>query len=373
MERETEAALLWSTPRLRPAELVRLRELLYQRLDWTRVLGILGAHRTMGVAWHNVLDHLIAERGKLQPSYLFKTLEVMYKGQLIMAGEQIDYSVELLDALDAAGIPCAMLKGGAVTLMAYPSPGMRVFNDNDVLVEHERLAEVSRVLAELGYQQGSWNYAEGAVLPARRRDIMLYPVSSHQTHPFMRPTPAAWTLECHRVDLHFSVDLLTANRTDDVVRELLSRRVTVGEAGMWALDPVDMVVFGCVHFFKEAVYFNEVARLKDLVLYKLVDLVALLDAPDYPVVPDDVVARALAMGVGEQVYHALRHASVLFPGRVPDQLLGALRPASEDYLDEVTDDDGRVYRWTAPIEERFFDGLRFADLGIQAPPPFGTR
>lgn len=354
--------MLCSTPRLRTEEIPRLRELLYGKPDWNRVLGILATHRTMGTAWYNMLTHLIEERAKLPSTYLFKIPEVTFKGQRIMAREQIDLSLELMAALEAAGVASAMLKGGAVARMAYPSLGMRVFNDNDILVDHRALPEAGAVLRRLGYEQGSWDYRKSVIRPATRASIMSYPVSSHQTHPYMRPTPDALTLECHRVDLHFSVDLMTSNRTDAIVDDLLDRRIAVGDPPLWTLDPVDMTVFGCIHFYKEAAACNEVRRNKDLVLYKLVDLLALLDNTEYPVDPDVLVARAAAMGVTDQVYHALYHLDQLFPGRVPDGLLDRLRPADDTYLDVVIDDDGTRYRWTVPILTRFFDARRHAAL-----------
>jgi hypothetical protein len=365
MSPETEAALLWSIPRLRPAELDRLRELLYTRLDWTRVLGILATHRTMGVAWHNVLRHLIGERGALVPTYLFKGLEVAYKGQAAIAREQIVSTLELLDALSAEGIPAVVLKGAGVARMAYPDLGMRVFNDNDVLVEHGRIADAGAVLHRLGYVQGSWDYDAGTVRPARRADILKYPVSSHQTHPYQRPVDGP-ALECHRVDLHFSVDLTTSNRTDAVVGDLLRRRVTVGEPPLWTVDPTDMFVFCCVHFAREATHYGEVARLKDLVLYKLVDLLALLDGA---VEPAGIAGRSVEFGATDQAYHALFHLDALFPGRVPPDLLATLRPDAADRVHEVVDGDRRVYRWEAPIVERFFDNRRFTRLGNGSPLP----
>jgi Uncharacterised nucleotidyltransferase len=364
---EIDAALLWSTPRLRPAELERLRELLHSRLDWTAVLGILAVHRTMGVAWHNVLAHFIEERGQLTASYVFKGIEVMYKGQALMARDQIRYSRELMDALAAAGIRSALLKGAAVAGLAYPGLGMRVFNDNDILIDRDRLTDAGAVLADLGYVQGSWDYAKAQVRPARRADVMLYPVSSHQTHPYQRPTPAAATLECHRVDLHFSLDLLTPNRTDAAVADLLDHRVLLPDPPLWTLDPVDATVFVAVHFAKEAGYYGEVVRVKDLVLYKLVDLLALLSGSAHPVDPAALAARAVGLGLAEPVYHALHHADVLFPDRVPAGLLAALRPASLDYLDEVVDDAGTVHRWSVPIADRFFDARRLAKLAPAVP------
>ncbi|WP_214414765.1 nucleotidyltransferase family protein [Sphaerisporangium fuscum] len=362
MSLETETALLWSTPRLEAAEVARLRELLYTDLDWTRVLGVLATHRTMGVAWYNTLEHLIEERGALRPTYFFKGPEVTFKGQRIMAEEQITYSLELFGALGAAGVPCAMLKGGAVASMAYPSLGMRVFNDNDVLVPHSRLAEVGVVMKELGYEQGSWDYAEAKVRPARRSDVILFAINSHQTHPYSRPTPRAATLECHRVDIHFSVDLLTPNRTDDLVSDLLDRRVPVGDPPLWALHQHDMFILACVHYFKEATHHHEVARLKDLVLYKLIDLLAMLTSHEFPLDIVALVSRIRQIGYERPVYFALSHLAELFPARVPPGLAEELRPASTDYVHEVLDEKGRTYRWTTPLATRFFDALRARDL-----------
>jgi hypothetical protein len=183
----------------------------------------------------------------------------------------------------------------------------------------------------------------------------------------MRATADAATLECHRVDLHFSVDLLTPNRTDAAVADLLDRRVRLPDPPLWTLEPVDAAVFVAVHFAKEAGYYGEVVRIKDLVLYKLVDLLALLSGTAYPVDPDALARRATELGVPEHVYHALHHADALFPGRVPAGLLAALRPSGLDYLDEVVDDAGTVYRWSVPIVDRFFDTRRLAGLTPREP------
>jgi Uncharacterised nucleotidyltransferase len=155
---------------------------------------------------------------------------------------------------------------------------------------------------------------------------------------------------------------LTSNRRDGVVADLLSRRVRLGDPPLWSLDPVDTFIFCCVHFAKEAVYHAEVVRLKDLVLYKLVDLVALLDATDHPIDPPALVSRSTELGLGDQVYHALFHAAQLFRDRVPAALLAALRPADDAYVHEVSDDTGQVYRWTTTVVERFFDIQRLARL-----------
>ena len=326
------------------------------------MIGMLAVHRTMGHAWQNILDYFIEERGSLPAAYLFKALEVMHKGQRIMAREQLDHCAELQHALEENGVRSALLKGTAMVRMGFRSAGMRVFNDNDLLVERSQLTEASQVLKRLGYVQGSWNYAAATVRRAARRDIVLFPIHSHQTHPYMRPTPQALTLECHRLDLHFSVDLLTSNRTDKVVSELLARRVPYTSPTTWTLHRDDMFIFGCVHYYKEATHRDEVERLKDLVLYKLVDLLELLENPQTPVCCNSLVARTWHLKQQASVYFALDALDQLFPGRVPSSLLTDLAPSSRAYLDEVADASGAIHRWQAPLVQRFFNPHRMAEL-----------
>jgi hypothetical protein len=180
----------------------------------------------------------------------------------------------------------------------------------------------------------------------------------------MRPTPTALTLECHRVDLHFSIDLMTSNRTDAIVDDLLRHRVLLADPDMWVLRRADMVVFGSIHFYKEAIARGEVNRLKDLVLYKLVDVLALVSDPDDPIGTDRLVERVRELGQERAVFYTLSAVDTLFPGKLDRALLAALAPASSDYLDEVVDESGRVYRWQKPLLARFFDPRRMTELAV---------
>jgi hypothetical protein len=138
--------------------------------------------------------------------------------------------------------------------------------------------------------------------------------------------------------------------------------VPVGDPPLWALHQEDMFILGCVHYFKEATHYREVLKLKDLVLYKLVDLLAMLGGAAFPLEPAALLARVRGIGHERPVYFALAHLDELFPGRVPAALLEGLRPDSTGYLNEVADEKGRTYRWTAPLAERFFDAHRARSL-----------
>jgi hypothetical protein len=121
-------------------------------------------------------------------------------------------------------------------------------------------------------------------------------------------------------------------------------------------------VFLCVHFQREAAHAGEIERGKDLMLYKLTDLLALLRGTDFPVTVDEVVARAVELGLGDEVYFALSYLDTLYPGTVPAGALAEITPVSPTFLDEVHDDRGAVTTWPVPIAQRFFDARRALHL-----------
>jgi hypothetical protein len=359
---EIELVLLLSTPRLRAGEVERLRELAGQVLDWNQVFGMLVLHRTGGVAWRNVIEHDLHEPSSFRPLFALKGLEMMFRAQQLLVREQLEQNARLVAEFDRRGITSALMKGIAVVRMGYPDPGMRTFNDNDLLFERIQLGEVGALLKELGYVQGWWDPKARVVRPAARSEVLLHSVTSHETFPYARATPGAAILSEHRIDVHFSVDLLTSNRNDDTVSDLLGRRVEIGTGGdggrLSSLHQEDMFVFVCVHFQREACNRREVEMIKDLVLYKLVDLLALLESEEFPIDLASTCRRAHELGLAPEVYFSLVHLDALFPGRIPAGVLDSVRPESVAYLDQVTHNGAPVHSWQRPIPERFFDPRR---------------
>ncbi|GAB2640169.1 nucleotidyltransferase family protein [Nocardia goodfellowii] len=368
VSQEIDLVLLLALPHPRPDEVDTMLRLLNSPLDWNQVLGMLTVHRVVGVAWHNIVRYAIQQRQTLRSAYFLKSLEVTAGGQRVMAGEQTSRTAQVQQILNEAGVRSAILKGGAVAAMAYPDRCMRTFHDNDLLVDRERLHEATEALQAYGYVQGSWDYATDTVRPAPRRQILHMAMHSHQTYSYMKPTPDAWLLRCHRLDVHFSIDLMTGNRSDDAVSALLDDRTELD--GLSVISGPDMLIFTCLHLAREAVHRNEVLALKDLVLYKLVDVLALVADRDLAGLPE----RAEQLGFARELYFGLHYTDEVFPGRVPAELLDRLRPDDLDYLHEVNDRGAVIHRWRGPVKARMFDIHRLRELdGDLSLPILGER
>lgn len=363
---EIQLALLLSAPNLRPAEVEELGRLAMAPLDWNKALGILILHKTAAQAWSNLLRHDLATHQRFRPGVALGRLYTIFRSQQILTQENIACDVQITRRLDEASITCAVMKGVAVARMGYRDMGARIFNDNDFLFHREDIPRVGVLLKELGYVQGRWKADSGTIQPAARSEIMLHPLTSHETFPYVRATPEMMLLERHDVDVHFSVDLLTSNRNDDAVRGLLSRRISIegNESGrLWTLDQHDMFIFLCVHFQREACNRREAEELLDYSLGKLIDLLALMDSTEFPFDLQEVIRRSREQGFEREVFFALTYLRVLYPDRLSEDAVEASRPdGPTDFLHELTYNGEPFYRWPDPIAERFFNPCRVAGL-----------
>jgi len=363
---ETTLVLLLSDPHLAPVDVDRVRTFCRSPLDWNRVLGMLILHRTASQAWANLLEHGLASPAAFLPGSSIQALRSLFKSQQIYVREQIDRTVALINQFSAEGIRCVLMKGAVIGTMGYATPGVRTFMDNDVLFDRDDIAHVGEILKSSGYSQGYWDARARSVRPASRSEILLHPLTSHETFPYMTAMPEAAISEFHCVDVHFALDLMTANRSDEAVRKLLDRRVAVpgnADGDMWALEREDMFVFLCVHYQREACNRTEAEELKDLLLYKIMDLLALLGDRSRPLDSGLIARRAKESGFEREVYYALAHLEKLYPGRAPADLLDSVRPDGPlDFLDQITYNGEPFHTWTGSVPERFFAPLRLKEL-----------
>lgn len=369
---EVELALLLSSPVLDTSEVARARHLVSQLLDWNQVFGLLVMHRTISVAWQNIVDNGLGDPRDFKPEYVLPVIEAFARGQDLLAEDHLRYASRLVREFEGVGIRSAVLKGEAMAAMGYRRLGMRISNDTDILIRRTDLAAAGQLMADLGYVQGSWDLARRVVVPATRNEIVKHTVYSHETFPYVKPVTDARMMDRHTVDVHFSVELNTTVDSDAAVSDLLDRRIRIEPAPqmpLWTLRPEDMFVFACVHFTREAQLRTETVELVDLVLYKLIDLLALLANDTYPITVTELLGRTRELGMARDVYFALHHLTELFPGKVSARLIEELKPDSIDYIDEVQDFatpphkcQATFRRWKSPIIERFFNTRRLLEI-----------
>lgn len=129
------------------------------------------------------------------------------------------------------GLGWVTFKGPVFSEHAHPVPGLRSYNDVDVLVAPSNLRGVTELL-----WAADWRLAD-------YRDMLRNPAVPGEMH-WISPQGAL-------VDLHWSmINMASRRRLFDIeTSELLRRRVSVplGSDAVWTLDPTDALVHACLH------------------------------------------------------------------------------------------------------------------------------
>lgn len=154
----------------------------------------------------------------------------------------------LCAALYDLRMPLILLKGGAYLVAGLPAALGRVFNDLDILVPRERLAEVERALALAGWH--TTHHSE--------YDQRYYREWMHELPPLVH------VRRLSTVDVHHSILPLTARSRPDA-RKLLAAVVPIAHLeGVHVLAPVDMVIHAMTHLFHNEEMTHGLRDLSDL-------------------------------------------------------------------------------------------------------------
>lgn len=215
-----------------------------------------------------------------------------------------------------ADLEWVTFKGPVFSELAHPAPGLRTYNDVDVLVAHSSLREATRRLLA-----ADWRVADYQDM-LRNQDV---PGEMHWVSP-------GGVL----IDLHWSmINMASRRRLFEVpTAELLQRRmpVTLGARDVWTLDPVDSLLHGCLHAAlagaNKLLYLVDVDQLSRCIT-------------DW----DAVATRAREWGAQAQVALVLGRARRVLGTSLPRDLDLRLQvPRSLRVLLAVTD-------WAAPVPE----------------------
>lgn len=322
----------------------KLKKLLDGGNATSGVLGLLFANRMAGVAYH-----VLKRTGMLDQ--VDREFRVSIRNASLL-NEKLNEDhlgcVKFLTAeLDACGIPYALLKG-AYLCQRYPK-GCRTSNDVDVLLAPEDVGKVSARLKMAGFRQG-YMKNEGFVA-ATRQQIIESKMTRGETVPFIRETRLPY-LKHLEVDLNFSLDY--KNSDDASLKSMLSRTqtVTLGEAKIRVLEPMDFLLHLCAHLYKEATTLPWIRMRRDMTFYKYCDIYALMQGWEEQDL-ERLLHRAEELRMRLELLYCLGSVEAFFD--MP--LLRCIRPTPEEAraLRKVTAPaEKKTYRYREPNPVRRF-------------------
>lgn len=359
-KKQKRVIILLIKPFLQKNEEKELMELLKCHLDWSAIIGMLIAHRVIGLAFLKLKD-LIDKYGFLEYAFS-KILPIsrdMYNVQAIRMKENLERVIEISAIFKKEGIPYVLLKGVALTLEIYEDFGSRNFNDSDILTHPSNLQAVLKVLKEHGYIQGRLNHSTGEMIELNRRDIITRSLISHEVIPLQKKIENHPFVLTHEIDLQFSVNLMSSKRTDEITESLISRRISIEtqQGHFYSLQWEDHFIFLCIHYFKEASTDSEVKLYNDLSLYKLCDITYLLLSSKISLNYDIILDRISIYDAIQAVYFALNNIKEVFGQEIVEPIFSRMKIENTDFLNQVFyyDSNKVAYSWKEPLIDRIFN------------------
>jgi Uncharacterised nucleotidyltransferase len=366
--KEEQLVILLSKQNLNEEEVSRLNTLLNEYIDWSKVIGYIQLHRLSGIAWTNINKYYLVT-GKEKPTYhgILKFLRQTHKLQELRVRQQIKHTIQICKVFEENDIRYVLMKGAVLSLGVYNDLGSRDFADNDILIHRHDISKVTELLKQKGYIQGNENKKNGLVESANRREVMLRPMVSHEIYPFAKSIEDGLFIDTHYLDIHFSVDLLTTNKTDDKVQQMLEDSITIpfSDINMPSFNWEDMLIFLCQHLYKEATSKLEILMYRDLGLYKLCDIQYLINNKKDIIDWNVFLEKAVEGGFREGVYYSLYLANQVYDCVPEKDVLEKLKPKDLDYFNQYTDDKQQTYAWNDnDVLTRIFNFNRAAMISI---------
>ena len=275
----------WSKPVGRAVELARA-------VDGERLVAAARHHRVVGFVQRSLEGAAAIENATAA------RLWALYAHGMEREKRVLDDLRTVREALDGLGVPWLVVKGPVLTDVVYRRPGLRLYNDLDLLVPRKVFAQTVGGLEEAGFRVFDRNWQ------LIRREV------AGEVHLTRGPGAG--------VDLHWHLlyDKGLRHSFPIPMEELVdrARAVIVDGHPTLTLDPADTLLHLGLHAGLEGG--DRLLWLKDL------ERAVVSDPPDW----DDVVRRARDWRVNLMVGAMLARARVTMSAPVPPSVLADLVP-----------------------------------------------
>lgn len=261
---ENNLILLLSKESLSYVEVDTLKQLLKMPLNWVRVIGLLKMHHIFPNVSVIIRKYIVDETNFEYGYVKLKTMaNLEYKLQKEIANEQLQHQLQLIEILNTAEIPYALLDGLPNSQSSYKNSLHSPYYDSKVLVNYKDKGKVITCLQSIGYMP---NEADGNLGTGDRTLEKLKPID------LVKSTDMKF-LSIFKIRLQFSPHpLIERNIQEEVTEELLKnvQILTIDGVQFKVLLWEDMLLSLCVDVYKDKKYNKDVSLCKYTDIYRLI-------------------------------------------------------------------------------------------------------
>lgn len=279
-----------------------------QNVNWMSILGFLTYHKVAGLAYEKIKK--IGVRSFDYPIYI--STYMINQAQKIRAEEQNRWINLISNELIKANIKHAFLKGSVLNNTLY-NHGSRISNDIDILINKKSITKVTKILINLGFVQGKYNYTTKTIKKFTKEEKSKSILTRGETAPFVLKTDNPF-IETIDVDLNFSIDWQPSNTK--IVKDFLDQSLLISKNDgqkIYSLNTYSNFLQLCSHFYKDSAIIDILKKRKIIDLYKIVDIYYFIKKYFDEINFDYLFSQIKKYNLEKHVYFTLIYVTKLFP------------------------------------------------------------
>lgn len=356
MTAENELLRCLARVKTEPAAAREARRIVLSGPDWGLLLRTAREQDVTSLLYRSLLK-LDGARESV-PEKIMTELEECYRAVGACNISFLDDLRQVLEAFEKRGLEVMALKGAHLAETVYGNVALRPMRDIDLLVRSEDLRRVHAALTRLGYACSHDWIAHEDVRPGHHLNSVRYTGGGREP---------ATVLHIHWHILNSTVPTYAYQNKVDIKRfwDGAQREKIAGAAAL-VMAPHHLLIHLSEHILK-----HSYGRL--ILSCDIAEAVRHYDGNGLDW--DTLVREATILNLTKPVYYALRFTSAIRPIRIPDDVLGCLRPSRLNHAEKEIQrlvEQGRSltdlsYFSYLVMNENIIDMLRFAFRSVFPP------
>lgn len=323
-------------------------ELLENKLDWCEIAGQLFNHRLAGY----FLLGLTKQQQKKIPKELMKAIELLIVAQAKQADTNLKIIRPIISEFNNNKLIYAGLKGIVFNVDMYEK-GLRRSNDIDLLVPETELEKIDIILRRNGYIQSL--LPDGQLIEATKKEKLIQRMNYHDLVPYVKEVNGVIS----EIDINFQFDTKENEITQEIV-ELGLVEYNKEEYSVMGLPFETNLAFLCIHFFREGTSSLWTDGKRDVVLYKLVDIMNVIRKNKNNFNISQWVNLVKKLGLEHKCYYTFYMLSQFYPEEeLLKKLMQLLEPSDKSYLFKVKiEGENKVVKRNESFYDAAFNHIR---------------
>ena len=320
---EKEIILLGVLKKRTEQECDRLQELFHHELNWAWIVGQLIRHRLDGY----FVNHIFKD----QENYLIKQVDQSFRiisdSYREINKVNLEFAQELFENLCKENIISAGLKGLVYNTSIY-NLNVRRSNDVDILVAEKDLKKFDEIMRSNGFIQSQ----DGGKTEASKKAKLIQIMNYHDLVPYCKRVGYSF-MKLLRVDVNFQF----ASKENEITQEVFKyglQKYTMNGYTILGLIPATHLCHLAVHFYREASNSLWLDKLRDVDLYKIVDIENTIRSYSQEQISQwvDMVQK---LKIKKEGYFMLFYLNIFYPNRLYEKIMKCIEPQDVSFIDMV--------------------------------------